>query len=360
MIRTYFPLSILSLTLLITAFLPSSANGQNLAQTKNSPVLLVVHRQTELVATETAGSGHSQNAEVLPAETVVVGMEQKATDSVGRNGWHVVTIDQTAHQGWIPASSVTEFRQRVSELQTTAISLRAQNSAPGQKQTLPELILMQRNPEVQRAWREIAQAVEDNEKLPESDRLPEPYFARAEIWASVQNYSDSLRDFLTGIRYARQSNRDLLSYSAYFERMYDVAEEFENRPVPARGVEDDPSDAAVKHYSLGMNRYFAGEYRAALRHFNDAVQLSPDKAVYWYYRALTHRQLGEEGRAQYDALMGATFEKALPSWKQRAMHGELVRIQGSIRFWLEEFRLGSQQSRLLNTYRIEASPFGAN
>ena len=56
-----------------------------------------------------------------------------------------------------------------------------------------------------------------------SGPFSEPYFARTEIWSAVGNYSDSLQDYLTGIQYARQANRDLLSYSIYFDKLVNVA-----------------------------------------------------------------------------------------------------------------------------------------
>ncbi|EAQ81611.1 hypothetical protein DSM3645_28557 [Blastopirellula marina DSM 3645] len=287
-------------------------------------------------------------------------MRQESLDDGAVHGWQVATYDKPARRGWIPSSAITEFGQRVSELQATAVSLQAERLPASEIDTLPELILRQQNREIQTAWREIAIAVEENQKLPESERLPEPYFARAEIWAAVDNYSDSLQDYLTAIRYARQSGRDLLSYSDYFQRMYNVAEELEKMPVSAAGAESNAAAAAVKHYGAGLHRYFAGDIPAALAHFDNAVQLSPNKAIYWYLRGLTHRRVGDHARAQYDVLMGAAFEKTLPSWKQRALNGQLIRIQGESRQWLEAFRLGAAKNQLPNSPLIDASISRAN
>ncbi len=42
---------------------------------------------------------------------------------------------------------------------------------------LPELINLQRDDLLRSAWQEVQAAVEENERLPEGDRLPEPYYA---------------------------------------------------------------------------------------------------------------------------------------------------------------------------------------
>ena len=67
--------------------------------------------------------------------------------------------------------------------------------------SLPELIRLQENQAVRKAWQEIEAAISENEALPERERLPEPYFARAEIWASVNAYAAAVQDYLTAIKW---------------------------------------------------------------------------------------------------------------------------------------------------------------
>jgi tetratricopeptide (TPR) repeat protein len=280
----------------------------------------------------------------------VVGICREPFGESARLGWRVVTLEDSPRQGWVSVGAVTPFATRAKELKATAMSLRAVGSAKRSAQSFPELILTQKNPAIQQAWRELSLAISENETLPESERLPEPYFARAEVWASVTNYSDSLQDYLTAIKYARKSNRDLLSYSQYFDKLYDVAEKLQKVPVPAVGAESDPSFAAKDHYSRGNSSYFTGDLQEALDRFDSAVQLAPDQPLYWYFRALTHRRLGDQQRAQYDALMGAFFERECPPWQRRSLHGALTRVQGEMRTWLESYRLGSPTNRLLREY----------
>ena len=131
------------------------------------------------------------------------------------------------------------------------------STEPAQPSALPALILLQRNPAIRQAWQEVAAAISENETLPDSERLPEPYFARAEIWATAGNYSDSLQDYLYGISIVRVSGRDLLSYSVQFDKLGDVADKLQKMPVPAAGAEPIYSSAA-RNTTVWAMVYFSG------------------------------------------------------------------------------------------------------
>jgi len=270
------------------------ATGQDTS--RQYSILLVVHQESEL-QDETKSRA---SAKRLRSGTALIGLRPQAFGDPARPGWRVATLDDQPRHGWVRAGAVSTIATRTKELKATAIALRAAGS--GKKQSLPELILVQNNPAIQQAWREVSIAISENDALPEDERLPEPYFARAEIWASVKNYSDSLQDYLTAIKYARKSNRDILTYSEYFDSLYDVAEKLQNIPVPAEGAESEFFFAARRHYSHGNTKFFTGDLREALDRFDSAVQLAPDQPLYWYFRALTHKRLGDEQRAQHDAL----------------------------------------------------------
>lgn len=334
-----------------------SAESDAIAQdTSHTPTLLMVHQQSDLVR-EARASGSITPSQVHSG-TAIIGIRREAFGNLRVQGWRVVTLEEPPRLGWVRVGAVTPFATRAKELKATAVSLRAISSDNRHRQTLPEIILTQENPAIQQAWREVAVAISENDTLPESERLPEPYFARAEIWASVNNYSDSLQDYLTGIKYARKSNRDLLSYSTYFDKLYDVAERFQAVPVPATGSQSEPSSAAREHYSHGNSKFFTGDLREAVDRFDSAVQLAPDQPLYWYFRALTYRRLGDNQRAQYDALMGAYFEREFAPWGRRSLDRALTRVQGGMRTWLESYRLGSPTNRLLRDYDIRLSVAG--
>jgi hypothetical protein len=328
--------------ILVSPFGESVIMGQD--SHEDSSVLLVVHQQSELQDTSRSP------AIKLRSGTVVIGLRSEPFGAQSRAGWRVATLDEPPRYGWVRVGGVSTVNARVKQLKATAKALRAVGSDG--KQSLPELILTQENPAIQKAWREVSIAILENDGLPENERLPEPYFARAEIWASVNNYSDALRDYLTAIGYARNSNRDTLSYSEYFDKLYTVSEKLQNMPAPAAGVELDTYYAARKQYSLGNTHFFSGELQNALHRFENSVQLAPDQPLYWYFRAMTHHRLGDEQRAQYDALLGATFERQLSRSSRRSMNGALTRVQGELRIWLESYRLGSPSNYLLRKYKI--------
>lgn len=315
-------------------------------QSINVPVLLVVQQDAEVYE----GTGAKVLAKKLRSGTALIGLRPQGFGDPVQPGWEVVSPDDASFRGWVRGSYVSTIDFRIKELQATAISLRAGSS--GKKQSLPELISLQNSPATKRAWLEVSDAISENEALPEDERLPEPYFARAEIWASAKNYSDSLQDYLTAIKYARKSNRDILTYSEYFDRLYDVAEKLQNIPVPAQGGEILPQIAARAHFDQGYRSFFGGQLVEAVDRFDSAVQLAPDQPLYWYFRALTHKRLGDEPRAQHDALMGASFERQLVSFRRLDLNKDLTRVQGSMRTWLETFRLGSPTGRLLRKYAV--------
>jgi hypothetical protein len=356
-------LLLLTLTGICSAtFCERAATGQDTSS--QYPILLVVHQESELQDETRARA----SAKSLRSGTALIGLRPQAIGDPARPGWRVVTLDEPPRHGWVRAGVVSTIGTRTKELKATAIALRATGFE--KRQSLPELILAQNNPAIQQAWREVSVAIFENDALLEDERLPEPYFARAEIWASVKNYSDSLRDYLTAIKYARKSNSNILSYSEYFDKLYDVAEKLQNIPVPAAGAESEMFFAAQRHYGHGISKFFTGDLREALDRFDSTVQLAPDQPVYWYFRALTHKRLGDEQRAQhdalmgasferqYDALMGASFERQFGPWRQRALNDSLTRVQGPMRIWLESYRLGSPTNSLLRQYEVRVSTAG--
>ena len=328
------------------------ARGQD-TSSRQYPVLLVVHQESEL----RDDTGATAVAKKLRSGTALIGLRSQSFGDPVHPGWQVVTLDEPPCGGWVRAGTVSTIDNRTKELKATAIALRA--DGPDKKQSLPQLILVQNNSAIQQAWREVSDAISENDALSEVERLPEPYFARAEIWASVKNYSDSLQDYLTAIKYARKSNRDILEYSEYFDRLYDVAEKLQNIPVPAEGAESASFFAARDHYSHGYTKFFMGDLREALERFDSAVQLAPDQPLYWYFRALTHKRLGDEQRAQHDALMGASFERQFAYYRRMSLNRAFTRVQGPMRTWVESYRLGSPTSNWLKQYEVRVSTTGS-
>ena len=313
-------------------------------------LLLSVHQQTDLVD---PADPPAVKPTPVRSGTMIIGLHRETYGEPPRPGWRVITLEETPRKGWVPAGFVAPFDTRVKELEAVAILLRQIKPGNEKKLTLPELILIQDKPVVKEAWTIVADAIAENELLPENERLPEPYFARAEIWASVKNYSDSLQDYLTALQYARRAKRDLLSFSNYFDKLYHVAGKLREVPLPPSGGEPDLLQSARRHFGHGCGQFHAGYLENALDGFVNAVQLAPDQPLYWYFRALTHRRLGDNQRALHDVLMGAHFERIYEVRHRTAVDRTLVNVQGESRIWLETFRRGSPSQRLLQLHNVQ-------
>ena len=83
--------------------------------------------------------------------------------------------------------------------------------------------------------------------------------------------------------------------------------------VPARAAEDRDS-AALQHLDTGVAAYRAGDYTAALREFEAARRLVPDKANPYRWLGLTYVQLGDCTQA---LLAFETFLKRVPPDDER-------------------------------------------
>ncbi|WP_372717699.1 hypothetical protein [Novipirellula sp.] len=312
--------------------------------------LLVVHRNCDVIP---PADMPNRGSSTLVANTVVSGIREETFGQPKRNYWLVGSVENSSTIGWVSAGAVTTLDSRAKELQARAIyQSRLQPSDSESLTNVPTIIAIQNNPTINKAWAEIQSAIADNDALPESDRLPDPYLARAEIWASVGNDSSALQDYLTAIDLIRDSDRDLQSYSRYLDTLYSVARRLQSAPVPASGSEPDLYTAARHHYGFGCTKFFAGDYFGALNDFDNAVQLAPTKPRYWYFRSLSRRATGDLQRAQHDALIGAYFERQLNDIDRRSLSGSLFKIQGESRLWLEAYRLGSVNSSTVNTSDI--------
>ena len=83
--------------------------------------------------------------------------------------------------------------------------------------------------------------------------------------------------------------------------------------VPARAVED-RDDAALRHLDTGVAAYRAGDYAAALREFEAARRLVPDKANPYRWLGLTYVELGDCTQA---LLAFETFLQRVPPDDER-------------------------------------------
>lgn len=204
--------------------------------------------------------------------------------------------------------------------------------------------LIRRQPQVvQDAWRQIAVAILENERLPHP--RPEPLFARAELWMMVGNYDAALRDLLVAMRVASDTGLSPRVYDAVFNRLREVLERYDVTPVPPEDGE------ASRHYGHGMHLFWAGRYVEAERAFANAISLAGSNPLYWYMRAVTRRRLGNAQSANHDALLGVAAERKACLRRDGAsldINRELKRLQGSDRIWLEDHRRGDPSRRTMS------------
>ena len=286
---------------------------------------------------------------VLRRGTLVQVIPNQLDDSTGRVMQRIATLETIPQSGWVPANTIIRIDTWIKLLNQKAHSIQSNNKI---SQSIPRLIITQTNPEIRKAWREATEAFEANMKLPEDQRLPDPYFARAEIWMTVNNYVAAIEDYVVGIHYARKSDRDILTYSQYFEKLQNVAEKLLLLPVPDEGTDQSLSRRGFMHFNRGVSYYLRGNYELAIDNLSDAVSLAPAEPLCWYFRGLAYKAAGDSMRAQHDALLGAHFERKITRFRRKEIDRSLFRVQGPDRIWLETIRLGSPNGHGLVTQLV--------
>jgi tetratricopeptide (TPR) repeat protein len=185
-------------------------------------------------------------------------------------------------------------------------------------------ILVQRLPEAQREdWRRLTKAIADAEK--EGVFVPDAYVARAELWTIAGDASKAVEDFRRAADTALQAGRTPSEQSAYLRLLRDALARLEQAPRPAEGAR-------------------GNDYEAE-NHFENAIALYPQDPLYWYFRGLTRRHLGNFTGSQHDALIGAFVERS--RYRDLDIGRALRRVQGPDRAWLDRYRLGDPSQQLL-------------
>lgn len=312
--------------------------GESLAQPAfpANAAMLIVHRDSTV---HCLVDGRLEKSSTVGRGSAVAGVRRALLQTESGSGefWDIVPVHRGSPAGWVRKEDLKQFEDFVSDTLAGPMPF---------TKGLPELINLQRDDLLRSAWQEVQAAVEENERLPEGDRLPEPYYARAEIWRTVNNYGNAVQDYLAAITHARKAGGDLANCAAYLARLDAAIEEFEKIPTtPTLGNNADFSFAARDHFVRGYHAFWRRDYTAALHSFDNAVQCNPRESAYWYYRALTFKQMGNESRAQADALLGAKVEKL--SRVHRPLGALFTRVQGDSRLWIETFRVGDPSHRIL-------------
>jgi tetratricopeptide (TPR) repeat protein len=188
---------------------------------------------------------------------------------------------------------------------------------------MPELI-RKAGPGMMDAWRKVRKLIDENNTL--ANPLPEPYLARAELWAKVGNHEEALADQLRAVELLYKGSPSLLEQTRYLKRVQATLDKLKRMPRPYY-----PADAD-KLYYRGRTAFYQCDYEAAVQEFTESIRLQPEEPLYWYYRALAYKKLGKTDEADRDARVAGSLHRDKKSTKD--LGRELERIQGGLRHWL--------------------------
>jgi len=289
--------------LFATVLTPCPAKGQN-----NDRVLTL--RRTDLYRAE--------RTFLVKAETVApfteLRVEHCNASPTGAAGADFFPVRRpNGDTFWVPKSSV--------------VSLPQPNSYTG---SMPPLIAHQ-PVKTRQAWLQVSAAIDENSRL--ASPSPQPYLARAELWVAASNYDAAVDDLVAAMTLARRqkaTNADQLDLAS---RMAELLSKRIQTPRPRF-----PGDASA-HFEAGYELYHSGRLFEALPQFDAAIQLDPENKSYWYYRALTNKQLLNDLAAERDVIVAVYLERTEYGGPRR-WTALFTRVQGPLRNWMESYRSG--------------------
>ncbi len=94
---------------------------------------------------------------------------------------------------------------------------------------VPHLIA-RHSPALRAAWRDVEQLLEENSRL--DAPLPDPYFARGDLWAVAGAHEDALADYVVGTRLLLKSRPNLLDQSRALQRVAQGLNRLMRQPKP--------------------------------------------------------------------------------------------------------------------------------
>ena len=200
------------------------------------------------------------------------------------------------------------------------------------KAELPYLV--QREPEsIRTAWRDIEVLIIENAALPEP--LPDPYWARADLWALVGNHEEALEDYLHAAQLFRKSRPNPAEKSRVLERLSESLDHLVHKPRPEYPIE------AGTAFGYGLGHFRQSRYEKALEYFKEATRLLPTDPVYRAYRGLTLKQLDKAADAERQIAIAASILRAPGRYDNReewrSFYRRLEPVQGPLRQWLSEY-----------------------
>jgi len=188
-----------------------------------------------------------------------------------------------------------------------------------------------RQPEsVQEAWRTVNELVQENTTLEKP--LPDPLFARADLWAAVGSHEDALDDYLSATKLFFATRPGLVEQSRALNRLSGALERLSKRPRTEYPYEADNA------FWLGVKNFELNRLEIAAAFFAEATRLMPMDAVYRTYRGLSLKRLGQTSDAERHLAVAASILRRPDclAREREGFHLRLERIQGSERQWIEQ------------------------
>jgi hypothetical protein len=328
------PLALLAVLLLSAASLLGQERLEKLTlgEDDTKGELYIVARKTTLV--KNTEEGEVKVASLVPGDLV---RTMPTAESAPLHLRWVSVIDRrkTPLVGWVDTRACYHFHK----------ALPAPKEIPESSTPLAELppllpAIIRRQPlHIQRAYRDVEATIKRNKEL--GKQLPEPYFLRARLWTLVKNYDAAVRDYLTAAALVKENRLDQARYATYYEQMDKALNAFDRMPKPI------DLGGAAYHYEQGRQAFWSGQFKRALGYFDDAVALDATEPLYWYYRGLTYKYMGNEQRALHDLRLGAHLEWFNKRNRKSSTYilFALERLQGPMRLWLNKIRNGDYDVR---------------
>lgn len=167
---------------------------------------------------------------------------------------------------------------------------------------------------------------------------PEIYFIRGTVANVCCSYDDALLDYFEGFEcLSRVKTKNPADYNIYFS---EIRKALSNSAAISESVEKNRKSAALVCFNYGYSAFWEGRYDESAILFTGAILDNDRDPIYWYYRALAWKRLGEVCKADMDAIKGAHVEREVFGKRMPVIGVLLQRVQGEERRWLEYKRIG--------------------
>lgn len=310
-----------------------------------SQVVLAVVRGCSLEDSLEGISRGDVRGAFLAANTLLAG-QQLFGPMAGRPAvWSVEVLDGSRRQGFVLAADVIQLSRQLDNLEKGERSLR---QSFGELATQPpRSIFTHESGQLREAWREATEAIAANNALPASQRLPDPYLARAEAYLQAGDVVAAIDDCAMALAIVAASGLETHKQRRVVEIYTNAIKQLRIIPQPPRDAFTEIDMLASEHFNASQRFIAQNDFDKAINELGKALAIKPSQPLYWYMRAIARRERGDLHRAQSDALFGAMFERRLSPPARREVSKGLARMQGPTRLWLEAFRRGKAELELM-------------